>query len=69
MTPGSGESGKSTITKQMKMIYMNGYSTEELLTYRSNIYRNVIESIKQILIAMERINAEISNEQTKARKC
>ena len=31
---GSGESGKSTIVKQMKIIHQNGYSKDELLTYR-----------------------------------
>lgn len=31
---GSGESGKSTIVKQMKIIHQNGYSREELLQYR-----------------------------------
>ncbi|CAG8826057.1 7731_t:CDS:2, partial [Gigaspora rosea] len=31
---GSDESGKSTIVKQMKRIHQNGYSKEELLSYR-----------------------------------
>ncbi|KAG0378708.1 Guanine nucleotide-binding protein alpha-2 subunit [Mortierella sp. AD032] len=31
---GSGESGKSTIVKQMKVIHQGGYSQEELATYR-----------------------------------
>mgnify|MGYP002718882020 CR=1 FL=1 len=32
---GSGESGKSTIVKQMKIIHQNGYSKEELLNFRT----------------------------------
>lgn len=32
---GSGESGKSTIVKQMKIIHQNGYSRDELLAFRS----------------------------------
>lgn len=31
---GSGESGKSTIVKQMKIIHQNGYSKDELLNFR-----------------------------------
>jgi guanine nucleotide-binding protein G(i) subunit alpha len=31
---GSGESGKSTIVKQMKIIHQNGYSREELMNFR-----------------------------------
>lgn len=31
---GSGESGKSTIVKQMKIIHQNGYTKEELLQFR-----------------------------------
>lgn len=35
---GSGESGKSTIVKQMKIIHQNGYSKEELATFRMIVY-------------------------------
>jgi guanine nucleotide-binding protein subunit alpha len=35
---GSGESGKSTIVKQMKIIHQNGYSKEELLNFRMTVY-------------------------------
>ena len=31
---GSAECGKSTVLKQMKIIHQNGYSREELLSYR-----------------------------------
>jgi hypothetical protein len=35
---GSGESGKSTIVKQMKIIHQNGYSKDELLMFRLIVY-------------------------------
>jgi predicted ATPase len=41
---GSGESGKSTIVKQMKIIHQNGYTREELLVYRYTVYKNLVES-------------------------
>lgn len=58
---GSGESGKSTIVKQMKIIHQNGYNKEELLTYRTTIYRNLLESAKNILLAMRKIGVDCQN--------
>lgn len=46
---GTGESGKSTILKQMKVIHQGGFSTEELDSYRADIYRNIHESIILLL--------------------
>ena len=36
---GSGESGKSTIVKQMKIIHQNGYTHEELLAFQPLIWK------------------------------
>lgn len=48
---GAGESGKSTIAKQMKIIHLSGFSKEECLTYKSIIYNNVIGSMKVLVTA------------------
>ncbi|KAL9551676.1 hypothetical protein MBANPS3_004151 [Mucor bainieri] len=53
---GAGESGKSTLLKQMQIIHGGGFSKEERLSYREIIYSNVIESMKAILIAMHRFD-------------
>ncbi|KAI9255990.1 heterotrimeric G protein alpha subunit A [Sporodiniella umbellata] len=53
---GSGESGKSTILKQMKIINLNGYTKEELFTYRSIVYRNVVECAQTVLQAMIKLD-------------
>ena len=37
---GSGESGKSTIVKQMKLIYQNGYSRDEMMLFRLTIHKS-----------------------------
>ncbi|OLL26132.1 Guanine nucleotide-binding protein alpha-3 subunit, partial [Neolecta irregularis DAH-3] len=58
---GSGESGKSTVVKQMKIIHQNGYSLEELALYRSTIYRNLIDGAKSIVIAMRKFGIEPQN--------
>jgi len=50
---GSGESGKSTIVKQMKIIHQNGYTREELAAYRLTVHKNLTDSAKAIVAAME----------------
>lgn len=49
---GSGESGKSTIVKQMKILHQNGYSKEELLEYKPFVYKNVMDCIKSVINAI-----------------
>ena len=38
---GSGESGKSTIVRQMKIMHMNGYTQQEAMAFRASIYMNI----------------------------
>lgn len=47
---GAGESGKSTILRQLKIIHQNGFNQKEKLNYKSYIYDNLIE-IGQDLIS------------------
>ncbi len=49
---GSGESGKSTIVKQMKIIHQNGYTQDELSLYRLTIYKNLVDCMKALTSAM-----------------
>lgn len=53
---GAGESGKSTIAKQMKIIHLDGFTTEERLTYKSIINNNVILSMKALVTATQQLN-------------
>ncbi|KFY75291.1 hypothetical protein V501_06243 [Pseudogymnoascus sp. VKM F-4519 (FW-2642)] len=53
---GSGESGKSTIVKQMKIIHQNGYSMDELALYRLTIYKNLIDCAKALVGAMRQFD-------------
>ncbi|KAH7883433.1 guanine nucleotide binding protein, alpha subunit [Phlebopus sp. FC_14] len=55
---GSGESGKSTIVKQMKIIHQNGFSNDELMTFRPTIYRNTLDSAQAIVLAMRKISVD-----------
>ncbi|XP_012535052.1 guanine nucleotide-binding protein G(i) subunit alpha isoform X1 [Monomorium pharaonis] len=49
---GAGESGKSTIVKQMKIIHETGYSKEECEQYTPVVYSNTIQSLMTIIRAM-----------------
>lgn len=53
---GSGESGKSTIVKQMKIIHQSGYSVEELSMYRMTIYKNLVDCAKALIGAMDQFD-------------
>ena len=59
--PGSGESGKSTIVKQMKIIHQSGYGQNELAAYRLTIYKNLIDCAKALIGAMRQFGIEPAN--------
>ena len=52
---GAGESGKSTIFKQARIIHASGYSEGELAQFRSIIHRNVLEGIR---VLVEQVNSK-----------
>lgn len=49
---GSGESGKSTVVKQMKIIHQNGYSRDELLLYRLTIFKSPSQPLPPSFLAL-----------------
>ena len=65
---GSGESGKSTIVKQMKIIHQNGYSREELLAFRPLIWKNLIESGRDVVQALAKFNLQPISPSNKVRR-
>lgn len=58
---GAGESGKSTIVKQMKIIHETGYSTEECEQYRPVVYSNTIQSLMAIIRAMGQLRIDFAD--------
>jgi len=66
---GPGESGKSTIFKQMKIIQIGGgFSQNELLAYRYIVYGNCITQMKVIVAAAEKLGIEFESPDTKVRQ-
>lgn len=55
---GAGESGKSTIVKQMKIIHETGYSQEECLQYQPVVFSNTIQSLMAIIRAMGQLRID-----------
>ncbi|XP_022235643.1 guanine nucleotide-binding protein G(i) subunit alpha-like, partial [Limulus polyphemus] len=58
---GAGESGKSTIVKQMKIIHERGYSEEESLQYKPIVHSNTIQSLVAIIKAMSQLKIHFGN--------
>lgn len=57
---GAGESGKSTVLKQMKLIHHGGYNDSERESYKEIIYSNTIQSMRAILEAMPQLDIQLS---------
>lgn len=63
---GAGESGKSTIVKQMKIIHDSGFTPEDFRQYKPVVYSNTIQSMVAILRAMQSLQIpfdEVAREQ------
>jgi chloramphenicol 3-O-phosphotransferase len=56
---GAGESGKSTIAKQFKIINNGDYSEEELKDYKVFILDNTFASIKALVNAADKLAIDI----------
>lgn len=58
---GAGESGKSTVLKQMKLIYSQGFSKNEKLEWKPVIFSNIVQSFKVIAEAMNEHDLQFDN--------
>lgn len=56
---GTGESGKSTIVKQMKIIHGDGYSNDELKNFKTIIHSNLLTSMTEVIMATEKLNIQL----------
>ncbi|KAF5400399.1 GTP binding protein alpha subunit Gi [Paragonimus heterotremus] len=58
---GAGESGKSTVLKQMKIIHHAGFSQEERMQYKPIVYSNTAQSMMAIIRAMGHLYIDFSS--------
>ena len=59
---GSGDSGKSTILKQMRLIHSVPFSSQEIESYRQLVFNNITHEMKYLLDAMADMNLEVDEE-------
>ncbi len=59
---GTGESGKSTVFKQMQILHEDGFSEIEKSTFRHVIRINVVESMQALLWGLDRFRIPMSNQ-------
>ena len=62
---GAGESGKSTIIKQMRIIHSRGFPEEERHQTRAVIYSNIVIAFKVLLDIMNTEEIDFEHEETK----
>ncbi|KAJ7202000.1 heterotrimeric G protein alpha subunit 4 [Mycena haematopus] len=56
---GSGDSGKSTILKQMRLIHHLPFSTAETESFRQLVFENLIRGLRYLLDALEDMGLEL----------
>lgn len=61
---GAGESGKSTILKQMKILHANGFSLDERREIRPIIFSNLVVAFKIIIDEMSQLEIEYENRES-----
>ena len=54
--PGTGESGKSTFIKQMRIIHGTGYSDEDRRSFIKIVFQNIFMAMHAMIRAMETLN-------------
>lgn len=62
LNTGAGESGKSTIIKQMRIIHSRGFPEEERHQTRAIIYSNIVIAFKVLLDIMNAEDIDFEDE-------
>ncbi|XP_025747401.1 guanine nucleotide-binding protein subunit alpha-14 isoform X1 [Callorhinus ursinus] len=62
---GTGESGKSTFIKQMRIIHGSGYSDEDRKGFTKLVYQNIFTAMQAMIRAMDTLRIQYACEQNK----
>ncbi|XP_032646343.1 guanine nucleotide-binding protein subunit alpha-14 isoform X1 [Chelonoidis abingdonii] len=62
---GTGESGKSTFIKQMRIIHGSGYTDEDRKSFTKLVYQNIFTAIQAMIRAMDTLKIPYTAEQNK----
>jgi guanine nucleotide-binding protein subunit alpha len=58
---GAGESGKSTVLKQMKLIHASGFDDSERESFRIIVFSNIILAMQIIFEVLEQLSIPLEN--------
>jgi len=56
ISPGTGDSGKSTFIKQMRIIHGSGYSDEDKRKHIKLVFQNIFMAMQSMIMAMDELN-------------
>nr|XP_005997546.2 PREDICTED: guanine nucleotide-binding protein subunit alpha-14-like [Latimeria chalumnae] len=62
---GTGESGKSTFIKQMRIIHGSGYTDEDRKGFTKLVYQNIFTAMQAMVRAMETLRIQFKIEQNR----
>lgn len=65
LASGTGEAGKSTFIKQMRIIHGQGYSDKDRAEFKVQVYRNIYMGMQILIEAMDHLNIAFSNPESK----
>ncbi|KAG9104676.1 hypothetical protein FRC06_000062 [Ceratobasidium sp. 370] len=57
---GSGDSGKSTVLKQMRVIHNDQFTPQEIESYRQLVFSNIVRGLQMLLDALPKLDSSIS---------
>lgn len=60
---GTGESGKSTVLKQLKLLHKGGFTQQERMQYANVIWCDVIQSMKTLIIKARKLKIKLDCDQ------
>jgi len=55
---GTGESGKSTFIKQMRIIHGSGYNENDRIEFRARVFENIYRGMRAMVDAMDNLHIE-----------
>lgn len=64
LIPGTGESGKSTFIKQMRIIHGSGYSDEDKRGFIKLVYQNIFMAMQSMIKAMDMLKIPYKDPRT-----
>lgn len=65
---GAGESGKSTVLKQMRLIHSKGFTSQERKQWKVTIFQNLLHAFQVVFGAMEEQEVEFENAENIVRR-